>query len=100
MPPPTRTAMSPSQLTSRCSTKNCAMPPDSTLFSTCFDMGMFSLRGSLGGHRLRRHFDRRAVVEETRARSHNLFTRTQSFGDENRAVENVAGLHDALHRFA
>src|SRR5689334_20938677 len=100
MAPHTSTPISASQLTSRCSTQNWARPPDSTLVSTCFDIGRISFQRLLRSRAVGGDFDGRAVIQETSSRGDHLLARPQPLGNENRAVENIAGLHGSLHRLA
>src|SRR3974390_1190213 len=86
MPPHTSTAISASQLTSRCSTQNWARPPDSTLFSIDFDMGTSSFRRLLRRQAAGCDFDRRAVIEETRPLGHHPLAWSKTFGNENGTV--------------
>ena len=57
-----------------------------------------SFHGLLRGHTVCSDFDGSAVIQKTRSRGHHLFARPQPFGNENRTVENVAGLHRARLR--
>ena len=83
--PPAKPRSGAIQPTSRCSTKNCAIPPLFVSSSAGLLIGILSFR-ALSGCPLRFGFDRGAVVKKTRSRSHHLLSSFQPVRNQNRTA--------------